>query len=210
MTHATPPGERPFAYVGGDPSLDLVNTADWSETGPFRDRLASYERFTVWAEGAGVLTRRQGERLRATARAHPRRANAAFDRVQQVRWTLQALFTAAATDGVTESLLAQLNPLLAEALAHLTLTTKGPRVQLAWRGLGEDLTSPLWPVVWAAVRLLDSAEAARLRVCGGVDCGWVYVDRSRNGMRRWCEMATCGTLAKTRRRGARRQSAAAG
>jgi predicted RNA-binding Zn ribbon-like protein len=130
--------------------------------------------------------------------------------VQQVRRALQALVTAAATGGVTEALLAQLNPLLAEALAHLTLTTNGSRVRLTWRGLGQDLTSPLWPVVWAAARLLDSAEAAQLRVCGGVDCGWVYVDRSRNGMRRWCEMATCGTQAKSRRRTARRQSAAVG
>ncbi|HEU4587227.1 MAG TPA: CGNR zinc finger domain-containing protein [Gemmatimonadales bacterium] len=209
MTDAPPPALLPFAYVGGDPSLDLVNTADWTHAGPFRDRLGGYERFTEWAEGAGVLTRRDGERLRAAARAHPRRAAAAFARVREVRRVLQALFTAAAAGAVPESLLAQLNSLLPEALARLELTAKGSRVQLAWRGLGDDLTAPLWPVVWAAARLLDSAEAARLRVCSGVECGWVYVDRSRNGMRRWCEMATCGTSAKNRRRRARRQSAAA-
>ncbi|HEV2853834.1 MAG TPA: CGNR zinc finger domain-containing protein [Thermoanaerobaculia bacterium] len=32
------------------------------------------------------------------------------------------------------------------------------------------------------------------------DCGWMYVDCSRNGLRRWCEMETCGTLEKSRRR----------
>jgi predicted RNA-binding Zn ribbon-like protein len=39
-----------------------------------------------------------------------------------------------------------------------------------------------------------------VRVCDGDDCGWMYVDRSRNGFRRWCQMRTCGTREKTRRR----------
>jgi predicted RNA-binding Zn ribbon-like protein len=40
-------------------------------------------------------------------------------------------------------------------------------------------------------------------VCAAPDCGWVYVDRSRNGFRRWCQMETCGTEEKSRRRAAR-------
>jgi predicted RNA-binding Zn ribbon-like protein len=35
----------------------------------------------------------------------------------------------------------------------------------------------------------------------------MFVDRSRNGFRRWCQMATCGTEEKTRRRAARARSA---
>lgn len=204
------PPVLPFAYVGGDPSLDLVNTVDWTSAGPRHDRIGTYERFTAWAEGAGILSRRDGERLRAAARAHPRRAAAAFARMEEVRCTLQSLFTAAAAHGAPGPLLGRLNPLLAEALSHLELTAAGPRARLAWRGLGDDLASPLWPVLWAAARLLDSAEADHLRVCGGIDCGWVYVDRSRNGLRRWCEMGTCGTRAKSRRRAARRRKAADG
>ena len=34
----------------------------------------------------------------------------------------------------------------------------------------------------------------------GADCGWMFVDRSRNRLRRWCQMETCGTMEKTRRR----------
>jgi predicted RNA-binding Zn ribbon-like protein len=199
----------PFVYVGGDPSLDLVNTVDWTSAGLWHDRMRSYERFTTWAEGAGVLRRRDGERLRAAARVHPRRAAAAFARVEDVRRTLQALFTAAATGTATGPLLQRLNPLLADALSHLELTSAGPHARFTWRGLGADLASPLWPVVWAAAKLLDSAEADRLRLCAGIDCGWLYVDRSRNGFRRWCEMETCGTRAKSRRRAARRRRNAA-
>ncbi len=206
---ASPP--RPtvpaIVYVGGDPSLDLVNTVDWTSAGLQHDRIPSYRRFVAWAEGAGVVSRRQGKRLRAAARARPRRARGALARVHQARGTLQALFTAAASDRGTA--LHRLNPLLAHALAHLELAAAGARTRLTWRGLGAELDSPLWPVVWAAARLLDSPEADRIRICGGIDCGWVYVDRSRNGLRRWCEMAICGTRAKSRRRAARRRGRSA-
>jgi predicted RNA-binding Zn ribbon-like protein len=30
-------------------------------------------------------------------------------------------------------------------------------------------------------------------------CGWLFVDRSRNGNRRWCDMRTCGSRDKMRR-----------
>jgi predicted RNA-binding Zn ribbon-like protein len=58
--------------------------------------------------------------------------------------------------------------------------------------------------VRAAAALLSSDDTAKLRICGGPDCGWIYVDRSRNGLRRWCEMSVCGTREKSRRRSVRR------
>ncbi|HET7517715.1 MAG TPA: CGNR zinc finger domain-containing protein, partial [Actinomycetes bacterium] len=62
-----------------------------------------------------------------------------------------------------------------------------------------------------AVELLRDADRARLRCCppdaGG--CGWVFLDRSRNGSRRWCRMADCGTTVKARRLTERRRAARA-
>ena len=36
----------------------------------------------------------------------------------------------------------------------------------------------------------------RVKACPGPDCAWVFVDRSRNGSRRWCQMNECGNRAK--------------
>ena len=50
----------------------------------------------------------------------------------------------------------------------------------------------------AAVDVLRMADLARLRRCppaaGG--CGWVFLDHSRNGSRRWCSMDECGIQMK--------------
>jgi predicted RNA-binding Zn ribbon-like protein len=59
-----------------------------------------------------------------------------------------------------------------------------------------------------AALLRTSADVGwvRVKACPGPDCGWVFRDRSRNGSRRWCDMAECGNRAKgaafrARRRG---------
>ena len=99
----------------------------------------------------------------------------------------------------------EFNDFLTGALRRLGLAHSGGRVVWRWRGMREELDSVLWPVVWSAAELLRSDEVSRLRTCAGADCGWMYVDRSRNGLRRWCEMETCGTREKSRRRSARRR-----
>jgi predicted RNA-binding Zn ribbon-like protein len=187
----------PFKYVGGDPSVDLVNTVDWTSNGPDFERLTNYERLTHWAEEAGLLSAVDAKRLRQQAAAHPRKAKAAYEAARWLRWVLQRVYEKIAAGEPPGPPLDDFNALLSEALGHLRIASTGG---WDWQGRGEDLESLLWPVVWAAASLLTSAEADRLRVCGGPDCGWMYVDRSRNGLRRWCQMETCGTREKSRRR----------
>ncbi|MEV4087683.1 CGNR zinc finger domain-containing protein [Nonomuraea fuscirosea] len=61
----------------------------------------------------------------------------------------------------------------------------------------------------AALDVLRTADLTRVRRCptheGG--CGWLFLDQSRNGSRRWCRMADCGNTAKARRLTERRRAA---
>jgi predicted RNA-binding Zn ribbon-like protein len=67
----------------------------------------------------------------------------------------------------------------------------------------------LWPVVYGAAELLTAADLSRVKQCAG--CPWLFLDRSKNGSRRWCSMEDCGTHAKivkyVARRAARRPGA---
>jgi len=53
----------------------------------------------------------------------------------------------------------------------------------------------------SALRLL--AETERLKICG--NCGWLFLDRSRNRSRMWCDMAVCGNRVKASRHYRRRK-----
>ena len=64
----------------------------------------------------------------------------------------------------------------------------------------------------ACVELVQTVDVRQLKACpldqGG--CGWLFLDRSRNGSRRWCTMDDCGAHAKARRLTERRRRAATG
>ena len=206
-----------FRLVGGDPALDLVNTIDWTPDGAVCELLPDYATLTRWAEEAGVLSAREAQRLRGVSRAHPRRAAAALDHARALRSTLHGLFYVMAEGEPSGPALAEFDRYLADVYPRLTLEAappaerrKGKAAVWAWRDRGDQLDAIVWPVVRSAADLLASSEAARIRVCGGLACGWMYVDRSRNHLRRWCQMETCGTREKSRRRADRTAGSAPG
>jgi predicted RNA-binding Zn ribbon-like protein len=48
----------------------------------------------------------------------------------------------------------------------------------------------------SALRLIAMPEPDRLKICP--NCGWLFIDRSKNKSRAWCDMAVCGNRAKAR------------
>lgn len=203
--------ELPFRYIGGDPALDLINTVDWTRHGPDDERLTSYNRLTEFAEGAGVIDAATAEALRGLATRHPEEAERVLGLAHELRDALQRVVSASAVATPGERArdrrgLETINSLLGQTLSNLSLQRSEAGIALLWQGMATSLEGPLWPLVWSAARLLSGDEQRRLRVCDGLDCGWVYVDRSRNRLRRWCQMETCGNRAKAKRRYSREKS----
>jgi predicted RNA-binding Zn ribbon-like protein len=196
----------PFRFVAGTAALDLVNTVDWAGAGLKEERLSDYGRLTEWACGAGVLSQQDAARLRRGAESKPREAEATHRAAVRIRGVLQRLFSAVAQGRPDRVALDDFNRWLGRALKPMEVIrpqrtrSAGDRFQWEWKDREKRLDSVLWPVLWSAASLLTSDEVSRVRVCGGPDCGWMYVDRSRNGLRRWCQMETCGTKEKSRRR----------
>jgi predicted RNA-binding Zn ribbon-like protein len=54
-------------------------------------------------------------------------------------------------------------------------------------------------VVESAADALVLGELARVRRCADGRCPRVFFDATKNGRRRWCDMATCGNRAKAAR-----------
>ena len=49
----------------------------------------------------------------------------------------------------------------------------------------------------SALMLLSRPEPERLKICP--NCNWLFLDRSRNRSRAWCDMAVCGNRVKASR-----------
>jgi predicted RNA-binding Zn ribbon-like protein len=60
-----------------------------------------------------------------------------------------------------------------------------------------DLYLPLRMALKSAYDILTGEEPRRIKECGA--CGWLFLDRSKNNARRWCDMQSCGSIDKSRR-----------
>ena len=89
---------------------------------------------------------------------------------------------------------------VAQAAGRLTVRPAGAGWKWDWKpGKEDDLTGFLHPLVWATAQLLTSDDRRFLKHCAADTCGWLFLDRSRNQARRWCDMKVCGNNAKARR-----------
>jgi predicted RNA-binding Zn ribbon-like protein len=101
-----------------------------------------------------------------------------------------------------------LNIALASALAVLHIVATEHGFAWAWSRGGEGLDRVLWPVILSTVDLLTSNTLRAVRECAAPNCGWLFLDTTRNRSRRWCDMLVCGNRAKARRHYERKKQAA--
>jgi predicted RNA-binding Zn ribbon-like protein len=193
------PASSPFEWVGGAPVLDYTNTVTWTAPERTDERLRSYGDLVRWAGEAGLVGPAEVRRLRRRAVARPREAGRVLERACELRETLYQIFGAQAAGAEPGGEAAdRLNRVLAPALERLRLAGAEGGWSWTWAAR-EDLERPLWRVAWSAAQLLTSGELARLKRCANERCGWVFLDRSRNQARRWCDMRVCGNNEKARR-----------
>jgi len=190
-----------FSYLGGDSSIDFVNTVDDRLGEAPVDRLTTYETLLEWLEGAKLARKRTIASLRDAAAEDPARAERALRSARRLRRALYRTFLAAASGGSPDD--ADLRTITTLGRAAATRTGLRPSGETFTWTLDEegtlDLAWPIWKIAELAVRLLTSDALAHVRQCADPTCGWLFLDRSRNHSRRWCDMRSCGNRAKARR-----------
>jgi len=186
-------------FVGGDPALDFVNTVAGRDAQP-RDRLDGYARLLEWAKGARLLPARTLQTLARKAQGDAAAAAEALSRAKALREAMFAVVTASISGTAPrKSALVLLREHWVRGVEAYDLAFAGGRIDTELRtdATGLDLIAAI-----VARRLIESvlpSPAVRLRICQGPDCSWLFIDSSKAGRRRWCDMAVCGNAAKARR-----------
>lgn len=116
-----------------------------------------------------------------------------------VRETVFRLFAACiAKQAIDPGDLQSVNAMIQEAMGHATVVATAGGFVWEWSD-PTRLDSMLWPILRSVADLLTSPELSRVKMCADPGCGWLFVDRSKNGRRSWCSMRDCGNRAKARR-----------
>lgn len=196
----SPDSIRHFDPVGGNLALDLANTASRRSHPEPGNKLHDYEDLVVWGERTGLLGGERAKALRAEASSRPADAAAVLARAIELREATYRIFSAVGAGA--EPAAADIDVLdgyLREGAAHRRLSRGPEGWSWRWEDGDEPLAQILWPTAYAAADLLTEGELARVKECGNPDCNWLFVDRSKNRSRRWCDMKECGNRAKARR-----------
>jgi predicted RNA-binding Zn ribbon-like protein len=194
----------PHRFSGGLLALDTANTVVLRGDPRTFDRFADTAEIGRFAEAASVFRAEElgGRRLVAP---EPEKIAAA---VLAIRETTDTLFrSAAAPGGGIQTRL--LPPFLRACGGGLGGGLGGAHEEIGMPGrpFGDPATPMAFEAALAvsALSLLDDARRARLRICP--NCNWLFLDRSRNGSRLWCDMAVCGNRRKARRHYRKRRGA---
>jgi predicted RNA-binding Zn ribbon-like protein len=187
-----------FHLVAGNLALDFANTLDNRyDPGSRVELLPSYDRFMAFARQSGILTAAQANRLAGLA--GPSWDGTMLGRAIELREALHSLFLSIATgDQPNRAALGTLNRFLAEISRPRSVEWK--RNKFRWRATDFAATpdAPITAIVEAAATLLTSEELSLVRECSDPTCRWLFLDRSKNHTRRWCDMKICGNRAKAR------------
>jgi len=181
-------------------ALDFANTLDWRLREKPVELLREPADLLRWGRSAGALEVPHARRLRAWAESHPRAAAHALADAKEVREAIAALFQAI-VDGKAPppAPLAGLEEACRAASDARALRPSGEGAIWVWREASPEPERPAWAAALDAARILTSQDVALVRQCGDAECGWFFLDTSRNRTRRWCSMKACGNRNKARR-----------
>ncbi|UCI07774.1 CGNR zinc finger domain-containing protein [Mesorhizobium sp. B1-1-8] len=182
----------PHRFTGGILALDTANTVVLRN-----DAEKTFDRFDDPAEIARFAEAASGFRAaelggRRLAAPEPDRIAPA---VLSIREATDRLFRHAVSQGAVAT--GHLPDFLTACAAGLA----GSATEIA--APGRPFGDPATPIAFeaalavSALSLLREETVARLRICP--NCSWLFVDRSRNSSRLWCDMAVCGNRQKANR-----------
>lgn len=202
-----------WRLVGARSCLDFVNTVGARVSSPgvaratldfadhiTRDDIPDYESLLRWSVFASLIEPSETDRLRDQALRSAPAAKWVMRRALRLREALYRIGKALVEDWPPPSAdLRILDREVREARQRQRLVARRRRLETEWILDTPRLDRMLWQVALSAATLFGSDDVNQLKQCGGTNCGWLFLDTTRNHSRQWCEMADCGNLAKVRR-----------
>jgi predicted RNA-binding Zn ribbon-like protein len=181
-------------------SLDFSNTVDWRNGAKKEDTLKSFEELVDWSVKQGVVAPGEASTIRRKAK-EDRAEDSTFRRAIQLRETIYRIFSAVAHDEHPDGEdLGDLNRFLSDYPVSSSIVRSGE--EYSWTtvpGKGAE-GRMLWPIAKSAADLLTSDQLGRVTECANEEegCGWVFLDKTRSGTKKWCSSTGCGNRAKVR------------
>jgi predicted RNA-binding Zn ribbon-like protein len=183
---------------GGTLAFDFINTVNTRKQPANRDYLENFEDVLKWGSKTNMLLPERIKVLSAEKALRPRLAKKALFQLIDTREILYELFKAIANNRKPDNTLAaDFNRLLSDAFGDLKMEFYDRSIKIDLIDKKNLLSEPFKNVMKSAYDILTTEDFARIKECPG--CGWIFLDKTKNGKRRWCNMKVCGSSDKASR-----------
>lgn len=177
--------------------INFANTIDWRGREDSIEYLNSYNELIDWAQRIELINQSTATELRRQAAQSPDKATKSLQRAKEFRETAYRVLYRLSLDEPPESRDVELiDAEMQQMSKHLKLDLKMKKLKLNDE---IDLDIILRLIVKDTVDLLTSDQLNRVKRCQSDECGWLFIDTSKNNSRKWCNMNSCGNRAKARR-----------
>ncbi len=180
--------------------LYFVNT-DAAAQSPGGDLLRDFDALVTWLRQQHVLDDERSDGIRRRAQLQPAAAAATLVDARRVRAALRLLAErGVSTERVRDVAVVEINRVLGRSAGtrRLERADDGSYVT-SFVPTGDAFAGLMIPIVESAADALAREELGRVRRCADTRCYRVFMDATKNGLRRWCDMGTCGNRAKAAR-----------
>jgi len=185
-------------FLGGNLSLDFVNTVHDRHEESLRDLLLNYLDLVTWVYLADAINDSQKEILLKIGLENQGSADQIYKDALQLREAFyDFIVNLINQDEAFTTNIQLINQWLSRTFSNLELVQLNGHFVLDWNTENFELESILWPIIRAFVDLVTSEDINCIKQCG--NCGYLFVDKSKNNSRKWCSMEICGNRVKARR-----------
>ena len=163
-----------------------------------QEHLCAYVDLLRWIEGKRLLDAGGVAALAQHAASRPRLARAALEQTIALRDAVYRVFSEHVhSRAPPPEDVAQIVAGFNDAVACVELTLVDGRMVPRPRDVEPELGIARLQAALSAVALLTSDRVERVKECADDrGCGWLFVDETRNGSRRFCFSAECGNRAR--------------
>jgi predicted RNA-binding Zn ribbon-like protein len=188
-----------FHLGAGSLCLDFANTVSWRRSNAPIERLDTVADLASWSRQVGLITRSREQAIIGAAARHARQSSALLRDARRLREAIFEVLGSVSEGGPAPGeAFEQLQDWIHEAIGRSRLHRVDDRYR--WKQDQHiDLRDVLHSVALSCEALLRSDDVARIGRCSGRDCRWLWIDRTKNRSRRWCDMAVCGNRTKVHR-----------
>jgi len=197
-----------WKFIAGDISLNftnsvggrILNNGDPIKYKIIADKLESYTDLIEWGKEIGILNKSDFVAFEPLNLRDDKSSTNIFKRAISLREAIYKIMICIISNlEPRQEDIDLLNSECVNARENQKLIFESN--QIIW-DIQKETTKPdfiLWQLALSAAELLTGGRINRIKNCPGENCGWLFIDKSKNGSRQWCDMKDCGNLAKVRR-----------